>query len=675
MATAHFPISQPEGTYIPCCMSRLRWTAIPVLCLSAYAADEPGDTSRLFGPVPQVEAASLHAQSIQDAPATVTVITEDEIRRFGYRTLGEALTHVRGFYSSTDLAYRYLGIRGLLIPGDFNARLLVMINGHNMIDGIYGSNNYFEQDFGLDMELVKRIEVVRGPSSSLYGSNGIFATVNVITKSPAEFDRGHLTAEFTSRGEKKTGVATAADLGHGINLLLSASIVRNPGVEYYFPEFDSPATNNGRAVGVDNSSAYHTFANLVWGNWSFTASFNASEKNDPTAPYGTVFNARSAVARDTRDFAELTWRKETSYGSWRARIFWDRYRYLGFWQTAGEPGPVGENRDSAFGEQLGAEVTFRRDLPGRLGFLTLGTSYAGDLSARQKNYDLAPVPSVSFDINTPNRGYAIFLQHELPLGPSTTLLYGGRFDDAHFNSDYFSPRAALLQKLGRRTTAKLLYGRSFRNPSPYEQFTENSGAAGNSSGLHREMADTVEAVVEYSGRRIRLQASGYEYWMRDLILSQPAPDGSMHFQNAADITARGFGIEAAGKLFGGVEAGASLSLQTVSDVARAGAFPNSPRLLVKSFASMPLRRWLDWTITTDSVSKRAGAMGNWLGGYTVVDSTVSTNFHSRFDFVAGVRNALGSRYRDPLSPDHSVTSVQAGRRLFFVQLVTHLGGL
>ena len=131
-----------------------------------------------------VSTASKFPQSVKEAPASITVITAEDIRRYGHRTLADTLRSVRGFYTTYDRNYSYVGMRGFARPGDYNTRILLLLNGHRVNDGTYDMAP-IGTDLPIDVSLIERIEIIRGPGSALYGTNAFFAVINVVTRTGA----------------------------------------------------------------------------------------------------------------------------------------------------------------------------------------------------------------------------------------------------------------------------------------------------------------------------------------------------------------------------------------------------------------------------------------------------------------------------------------------------------
>jgi outer membrane cobalamin receptor len=127
--------------------------------------------------------ASRHLQDPRKAPAKVTVIDRDEILHYGWRTLGELLRSVPGMYTANDRDYTYIGVRGFLQSGDYNARVLLLIDGHRVNENVYDSA-LIGTEFPLDLNLIDHVEVVSGPGSSLFGTDAELAVVNVFTRRP-----------------------------------------------------------------------------------------------------------------------------------------------------------------------------------------------------------------------------------------------------------------------------------------------------------------------------------------------------------------------------------------------------------------------------------------------------------------------------------------------------------
>jgi len=624
----------------------------------------------LFDTLPIVEAASLHAQSLLEAPASVTVITAEDIQQRGYRTLAEVLADVRGFFVSYDRNYNYVGVRGFSLPGDYNTRFLVLLNGHSLVENVFGSAGYFGQDFGLDLDLVKRIEIVRGPSSALYGSNGMFATINVITKSPVEFEPWRIVAETGSFGERKAQVSSSQYLGRGANLLISASVFNNIGQSLYFPEFDSPATNYGRAVDTDGEKGYHTFANLIWRNWSFLGYFNSREKLVPTGDYGTVFNDRGTKYVDGRGFLESAYQRSIgAEGELRWRAYYDQYRSTDRFDFPGGPAVV-DGRQGGKGDWVGTQLTYRFRAPWK-GFLTLGSEASWDLRALIYAYEAAPEYVDVLEINRRNRSLAAFFQQEWNLSRRWTAFLGGRLDDSRYHGISLTPRLGLIYRPSVQSALKFLYGRSFRDPNANEQFYDDGISQISNPDLRPERMQTFEAVFERElGERLELSANAYHYRLGQLITAVPLDDAMIQYQNAALIHSTGLELEVEGRLSPWLKADASLALQRSSYSNNGYLGVNAPSRVGKFLLESPVFRqglWLSGGL--QYLSERRTLGGDAVPPVYLVNFTAaSRKLPGGWEAEAGIHNLFNRRYWDPASAGQPMDRIEQDGRSFFVRI-------
>ena len=139
--------------------------------------------------------ASKYEQKQSEVAAAVSVITRQEIRAFGWRTLAEALASLPGVHTSYDRQYSYLGLRGFGLPGDFNTRALVTIDG-NRVNAPQADTGPSGRDLPIDIDLIERIEFIPGPGGAVYGQNAMFGVVNVITRRGSDVDGIELAAAW-----------------------------------------------------------------------------------------------------------------------------------------------------------------------------------------------------------------------------------------------------------------------------------------------------------------------------------------------------------------------------------------------------------------------------------------------------------------------------------------------
>jgi iron complex outermembrane receptor protein len=616
--------------------------------------------------MPKVETAALLTQTLQAAPATVTVITRQEIRRCGYRTLAEVLAGVRGFYVTSDGVLSYLGVRGFSLPGDYNTRILVMINGHTMTDNVYGSMYMFGQDFGLDLDLIERIEVVRGPSSALYGSNGVFATINIFTRLPIEASRGYVSTEFGSFGEKKVTLSSSSKVGRNGNLLVSASGYDFAGRTVLVPGLADSTPTGGWTGHVENQHGYHAFAQLTWGGWSLSANLADRKELAPAGWYSSTFGDTGTSSRDGRGFVELAWNRSVGKAatlSWR--LSYDRYRYTGSYAYSEDGNMADRGIDRSMGDWVGSRLSLHTNIP-QIGRLIVGGEANTDLRNQEQYYYTDQPAEMLVNVSARNSTYGVFAQQEVELASRWTLYLGARVDASRLYKASVTPRFALVYQPSGRTAVKLIYGKAFRNPSTFERFWEPSPT------VRPERMDTIELALEQSiGRKVDVTVSAYRSRLGGLIEGVLVGDATLQYRNVSDAGAKGVEFGMRGRPWEWLEASTGVSFQRSEYDQRTRDMPNSPARLAFARAAVPLfRRHLFIAPAGIYVGARRTLFESTLPGTLVLDCTASTQgLGSGFDVVFGVKNLTDRRYFDPLSQEHLSQVMPRQGRSFFVKII------
>ena len=125
------------------------------------------DENILFENITSVYSASKYEQPVMKAPSSVSIVTSDEIKKFGYRNLGDIINSMRVIYTSYDPAYQRAGIREFNWPGNYNYRSMVLVDGHRVNDNLVDWCS-IETEFVIDVNDIKWFDLIRALSSSLF---------------------------------------------------------------------------------------------------------------------------------------------------------------------------------------------------------------------------------------------------------------------------------------------------------------------------------------------------------------------------------------------------------------------------------------------------------------------------------------------------------------------------
>ena len=648
--------------------------ALALLCvLQSPAADSPTTSNPaeladlsleelINVKIATVYTASKFEQKSTEAPSSVTVITSEDIKQQGWRTLAELLQSVQGFQVSYDRNYAFLGTRGFNL-GDFNSRILLLVNGHrinnNRTDGAY-----IDTGFVLDMDLVDRVEIIRGPGSVLYGNNAFFGVINVITRQGAQMTGNGVEAsgEYGEFNSYKARVTYGRLFTNGLQMLVSGTYYDSDGAPHlFYKEFYNPPGTNGVADHLDRDHCVSAFGSLSYRDFSLEGGYNRREKVNPTAQFvGPLggFGMSGLASIDERRFAAFKYAHAfPDIFDVTARVYYDVSDF-----DIGYPTSTGTYREEDTGEWWGGEAQLTARLQERYIF-TLGVEYRDDFRQHQKNLD--PAGAITSETSRSRQSHGVYFQGNVAVLTNLQVNGGVRYDQYGDFDPAYSPRVALIYSPFTTSTLKAIYGTAFRTPNFLELVL--------SSGLQPESITSYELVYEQQfGNHLRSSLSGFYNEMDDLIIFQ---NGSF---NNYDAITRGTELALQGFWPKGVRSRASYTFQHTT---RADGLnqPDSPEHLVKLDLSVPVFRdnifaslEFQYTSCRHTVYTTSGGItlpGADTGDFSIVNFTLfSQNLVKNLELSASIYNLLDTHYSDPSTRFHEQDMIERDGRTYRLKL-------
>jgi outer membrane receptor for ferrienterochelin and colicins len=531
------------------------WRAAALLPLLSAIATGPAraqDISDLEGLLSEqvVSSASKTSERASSAPALSTSISAEDLRRYGIKTLAEAIDFLSiGVASSENLSGGEMGARGVLITGDRGSHFLLLLDGHALNEQVRGSA-FFGVGAGIPIEMIDHIEIIVGPGSVLYGSNAMLGLINVVTKRARDWSGVKLMAESAIPTTLRAGAGGGGRFslfGREGEVTTQIESYRQRGPTFYFaPEntgIDAFTGQPGRYSRAPTGTG-------IWGGANAERSYYADVHdgvlrtalgNTELELHGSYY--RHATPTGAGDFddpgtAEREWRGSidlkhhhafSTVFSLAGRAYADYFAFdSAFITSRGELCPFGEvtcqYTNSSSGTWGGLELQSTWDWLGTGDLVTtLGGEVRGRLiktSSKAENVDTGqdvyPTPR---GLDVRDTILAAYLQQTWQATHNLHFNAGARVDRDPRFPVVVTPRLAVSWTGWRGGTLKAAYADAFRAPS----WDETSNAtdrriAADSLAPEKEQSGEASAQQQIGAHRLLLGVF-YTRWT-DLVVLQ-----------------------------------------------------------------------------------------------------------------------------------------------------------
>jgi len=640
----------------------------------------------------QVSIATGTLQSLRDAPAVATVITEQDIKDIGATDLDEILETVPGLH----VARNYTGynpiytVRG--VYSNLNPQILMLINGIPIT--VLLSGNRSQAWGGMPVNAIKSIEIIRGPGSAVYGAEAFAGVINIITKKAEDMEDSQVGVRLGSFDTRDIWMQHA---------------IEHEGLKMGFIAEYHDTDGHKEIISVDRQTAYDevfgTQASLAPGpvnmtrrnldlrfdvekeHWQWRLGYQG--RHDQGIGIGSTQALDDiGLLVDDRISTDVT------YHNPELTEHWDVTAQLSFLhshirtarnQTAYPPGAFGgAYPDGLIANPSVSEHHTRLNLSAFYkGFdnhtLRFGGGYYwGDIYKveAQLNYGINPQTGQPVDptqglvdvSDTPytvmpevkRKNWHVFFQDIWNIANDWEMTLGVRYDRYSDFGSTTNPRLALVWKTTDALTTKFLYGRAFRTPGVQEMYAINNSAVLGNPELQPENMETAEIAFDYQPNDdYRIALNIFKYRWTDAIVAMPAPGMVAYLpQNVGEQEGQGLETEMLWRVLDNFSLLGNYSYQESTNVDKDHDAGYSPHQQAYLRANWHLDDYWSLHGQVNWVAERKRAFGDdreAIDDYTTFDALVRYTY-KKANLALSARNLTDADAREP-SPGPDVDGV------------------
>jgi iron complex outermembrane receptor protein len=605
--------------------------------------------------------------------ASVSVITDTDLRDMGARSLMDALKRVPGIgITQSNIGMNEIEVRG--VKTSFSEKVLFLINGHPTNNSLVNGGAFSAYD-NVIIDDIKRVEIVRGPGSALYGANAFVAVINVITRQASDVNGTQLSIAGGSDDSTQFNALYGGTVG-GVDIVANANVLDTNGMDAQVASDQATAldalfgTDTSMAPGpVDDWQRRYDFSlSVAWQNYSLQGKY--VKRNA-----GSFVGVANALNDESEQayidyFLEFAYVRPISQDiNVSAKVYFDYFEFDNYWEIFPEGfGGVFPDgylaRSPATNERVGGDLFVEYNLHNQhklLAGVTLEHQRQTDVSFSTNFNPLTGAPLDEYqDVSGlwnwngdhDRHIWAAYAQDIWDINEQLRLILGARYDHYSDFGGSFNPRTSLSWSFIDDFTLVLAYGSAFRAPTFAELYNINNPAILGNPGVQPEQIDTLELGLNAAlGKRTHARATVFHNKIEDLIGVQSSADAVAVSGNVGKLSVNGLELELESRLSDGSSLMFNYTFQDPENDLTDTDIPEVPRHKANLAFTYRHSRFVNLytgLFYKGEVSRATGDLRHDIPDYVTVDMSLTwKDYIKHLEVKASVYNLLDEDYVDP----------------------------